>query len=358
MMKNKKLMLVVTSLVTLLPSAVTCVLWDRLVGIINEKYVSGTGGIMPALVAIPFILLAFQWICLFISSKDPKNKEQNGKLVNMVMWIIPFLSVFVYLMMLNALFDDARLIEMIVSPVLGVFMIVIGNYMPKTTRNSTMGIKIKWTLENDENWYATHRFAGKIQVVCGAIICFGAFLPVMWQMAFLLAVLIFGMVLPTTLYSYLYYKKQVADGTYVKNTENMLVNNKKFAWVTAILIFLIFIGCTFVMFTGDIDITLGEEALDIKASFGEDITVEYSKIDGMEYRETKDIGVRLIGFNSARLSTGNFKNDEFGSYTCYAYNGTDSCIILTVEGKTVLVNAADEEATKALYEELASRLGK
>lgn len=45
---------------------------------------------------------------------------------------------------------------------MGVVMIVIGNYLPKTHRNYIIGIRLPWTLENDENWRKTHRLAGKI----------------------------------------------------------------------------------------------------------------------------------------------------------------------------------------------------
>ena len=53
---------------------------------------------------------------------------------------------------------------------------------------------------------------------------------------------------------------------------------------------------------------------------------------------------------------GSFRNDDFGSYTRYAYTGCDSCIVLQVKGKTVVLSALDEEATKALYEELSGRI--
>ena len=64
-----------------------------------------------------------------------------------------------------------------------------------------------------------------------------------------------------------------------------------------------------------------------------------------------------MGFNSARLSIGNFKNDELGSYVCYVYNATENCIILKIDGKALMINTADEESTIALYEQLLSKIG-
>lgn len=54
---------------------------------------------------------------------------------------------------------------------LGVLFVWIGNYLPKLRRNSTLGVKVSWTLGNEENWNRTHRFAGKLWVGGGLICC-------------------------------------------------------------------------------------------------------------------------------------------------------------------------------------------
>lgn len=45
----------------------------------------------------------------------------------------------------------------------------LGNYMPKLKQNYTIGIKVPWTLNSEENWNMTHRMAGKLYVVAGVI---------------------------------------------------------------------------------------------------------------------------------------------------------------------------------------------
>ena len=39
--------------------------------------------------------------------------------------------------------------------------------MPKTKRNYTVGIKLPWTLNSDENWNKTHRLAGYFFILGG-----------------------------------------------------------------------------------------------------------------------------------------------------------------------------------------------
>ena len=48
--------------------------------------------------------------------------------------------------------------------------IVIGNYLPKIKQNNTIGIRIVLTLQDEENWNATHSFSGRIWRTSG-ILC-------------------------------------------------------------------------------------------------------------------------------------------------------------------------------------------
>ncbi len=47
----------------------------------------------------------------------------------------------------------------------------MGVYMPRLKQNYFAGFRLPWTLENAENWAATHRLAGKVWVVGGLVQC-------------------------------------------------------------------------------------------------------------------------------------------------------------------------------------------
>ena len=65
----------------------------------------------------------------------------------------------------------------------GLLFMIIGNYLPKVKQNNTIGIRVVWTLQDEENWSATHRFSGKLWVaVRCSYVCFAAF----WSKALLL----------------------------------------------------------------------------------------------------------------------------------------------------------------------------
>lgn len=53
---------------------------------------------------------------------------------------------------------------------LGMLMIVLGNAMPKSQRNSVAGIRIPSTLADPANWQATHRFTGLLALAGGVLL--------------------------------------------------------------------------------------------------------------------------------------------------------------------------------------------
>ena len=77
--------------------------------------------------------------------------------------------------------------------------------MPKCKQNYTIGIKILWTLHSEENWNRTHRFAGRLWLVCGIVIMLTGFFGGVW--AFFGITL--AMIVAPVVYSYALYRKGV-----------------------------------------------------------------------------------------------------------------------------------------------------
>ena len=82
----------------------------------------------------------------------------------------------------------------------------MGSRLPECRRNYTIGIKIPWALDDEENWNATHRFAGKVWMAGGVL--FMASALVHDALLLILPPLLALMLVLPTLYSYLYYKKR------------------------------------------------------------------------------------------------------------------------------------------------------
>lgn len=209
MIKENKFRVIVSSIFILLPILFGLIVWNKL----PEKIATHWGpdgnpdqfsSKLFAVVVLPVIVFAIHWLCLFISRFDPKNKYQHKKILGLVFWICPAVSIlcsaFTYLSAFNFKFN----IGGICIAFMGLLFIIIGNYMPKTKQNYTIGLKIPWTLNDEANWNATHRFAGKLWVIGGIIILPAAFLPIAvlpWML-----VIILPLVAAPVIYSGIYYK--------------------------------------------------------------------------------------------------------------------------------------------------------
>jgi uncharacterized membrane protein len=95
-------------------------------------------------------------------------------------------------------------VEIIMPLFMGALFVIIGNYMPKCKQSYTMGIKLPWTLDDEENWNKTHRMAGFLWVTGGVVIMATAITGALW-ISFVLFV---PMVAVPVVYSYLLYKNK------------------------------------------------------------------------------------------------------------------------------------------------------
>lgn len=61
---------------------------------------------------------------------------------------------------------------------LGVFLIAIGNMLPKSRPGFFVGIRTPWAIMDTDNWIATHRLGGALFMVAGAVVILTALLPI------------------------------------------------------------------------------------------------------------------------------------------------------------------------------------
>ncbi len=210
MIKKNLKVLIITSLVILLPMLAGLILWNQLPDRMPTHWnaageVDGWSSKPFSVFGLPLILLAVQWLCMLGTAADPKKENHPEKILHMVLWIIPVLSVILHTVTYAVALGKQVRMEVVMPVFMGILFAVIGNYMPKCKQNYTIGIKIPWTLNSEENWNKTHRFAGWVWTVGGFVIMLTGFFGGFW--IFLGIVLI--MVLAPLSYSYLLHRKGV-----------------------------------------------------------------------------------------------------------------------------------------------------
>lgn len=210
MIKKHLKTLIITSVIILLPILAGLLLWDQLPEQIPSHWnvngeVDGWSSKSFAVFGLPLILLAAQWLCILGTATDPKKGNHPEKILHLVLWIIPVISLLLFAITYATALGKTVRVEVIMPVFIGLVFAIIGNYMPKCKQNYTIGIKIPWTLESEENWNKTHRFAGRLWVVCGVVIMLTGFVGGFW----IFMGIAFLMVLAPFIYSYILHRKGV-----------------------------------------------------------------------------------------------------------------------------------------------------
>ena len=350
--------ILISTLATLLPTVMGCILWNRLPALMTTHWdtsgtADGSSGKVFVVFVLPVILAALNLLGCLITALDRKQNKQNKKAMGIVFWMMPLISTtsccFIYAISMGKSIEATLLLPAL----MGVLFIVIGNYMPKIKQNASLGIKIYWTLHNEENWNKTHRLAGKVWVVGGFAMLLTALLPTNWIFPALLSTILLMCLIPT-IYSYSIYKNHKAQGiSYVSESKEQKQNKR----IVLIPILLVLAITSVLMFTGNIDYSCGADALDVDTTYGNKLTISYAQMDTVELRENFDAGHRVFGFGSARLSIGTFQNTELGNYTLYAYNACDDVILIRSGEAYLAINDATAEQTQGLYKLLLEKVG-
>lgn len=207
--KNLKTM-ILTSIVILAPILVGVILWDKLPAEMATHFDENgvADGWSPkewAVVGLPLFLLAVHWFCVAFTSVDPKKNNISDKVLLLIMWLCPVVSIVgngaTYLYELDNTVNITPLAMMLV----GCVFMVIGNYMPKMKQSYTIGIKVPWALNSEENWNRTHRLGGYMYMLAGVVIIIGGFIQQFWLVPVAIAI---AALIPTA-YSFVLYKKGI-----------------------------------------------------------------------------------------------------------------------------------------------------
>lgn len=211
-MKARKGMIAVTSLCILLPVIAGVILWGRLPERVPthfnfEGVADGWSGKPFAVFGLPLMVLAIHLACIFGVSLDPKRENVPGKIFALVLWICPAVSLFGAALTYSGALGyplDVPLFSMLLT---GLMFVIVGNYLPKCRQNYTVGIKLPWTLSDEDNWNRTHRLAGPLWVAAGVVTILAAFVRI-GQAWVIIAALTAAVLVPVIYSAALYLKKR------------------------------------------------------------------------------------------------------------------------------------------------------
>lgn len=124
--------------------------------------------------------LIFSYLILALSPKiDPKKKnyQQFSRSYRIILHTTTGLFFVINLFVLFTSLGYQLNLHFFVPVLVGLLLIVMGNYMQTIKPNWFIGIKTPWTLNNEDIWRKTHRLGSKIFILFGFSIIFTIFIP-------------------------------------------------------------------------------------------------------------------------------------------------------------------------------------
>lgn len=207
--KNNKTNIIITTIITLcLPILIGILLWDRLPAEIATHFDSdgipnGWSSKAFTVFGLPAFICICHVLCCVGICADPKQNRVNDKIFKLILRVCPVVSIFCAVSIYGYALNMGINVDTLGSIFVGVLFIIIGNYLPKCRQNYTVGIKLPWTLNDEENWNRTHRFAGWMWMIGGLLFIVSAFVNVrgMWTTLVLMLLMIFV----PLIYSFVHY---------------------------------------------------------------------------------------------------------------------------------------------------------
>lgn len=211
-MKSNKF-LIITTIICILPMILGIVFYNKLPDEVithwnAEGVADGYSEKNFAVFGLPLIMAGLNILIHFQINNDPKYDRMGRMMVLISKLTVPVISV----LMISASviysieeYKPAVSVTKIVLILVSLLIILMGNYMPKCRQNYTVGIRLPWTLDDEDNWNKTHRLAGYIWMAAGVIMLIFTLLDKLNVYSMIVLIVIISAV--PAVYSYLLYRK-------------------------------------------------------------------------------------------------------------------------------------------------------
>ena len=199
------------------PAAYLAIVWNTVPDTVplhaNLKGVVDRYGSKNELISMTLILMLVNAAVYLLLPQvyriDPKRyaAENKSRLHRIAFAVSVFISAVLCLLIYSSIHENMDFTTRFILAGAGLLIAIVGNYIYNIKPNYFAGIRLPWTLENNENWRKTHLLGGKLMFAGGlliAVICL--FTPFTLSMIILFAILSL-IILITCIYSYNLYKK-------------------------------------------------------------------------------------------------------------------------------------------------------
>jgi len=198
-------------IITLIPWIYLLSIWNSLPGRIPVHFgIDGTPDkygprnnifFIPATCTVVSVLVYL--LLTNIYKLDPKGwvSKQPGIFLKISMVVVVFISC-ISIIVLNWTAKQHTIGLNLLLVMMGLLLAYVGNVMHSIKPNYFAGFRVPWTLENEDNWRATHLLGSKIWFAGGILIAILALFIKPFVMFFIMLGIVMVMLIIPTIYSY------------------------------------------------------------------------------------------------------------------------------------------------------------
>ena len=89
--------------------------------------------------------------------------------------------------------------------------------------------------------------------------------------------------------------------------------------------------------------------------------IAYTQIDSISYEENllqNSNDYRTNGLGNFKYAMGNFRNDVYGNYIRYTHSSCHSYVVMSVDGKILVINGENDSATEEIYHTISEKMSR
>ena len=201
---------ILTTVVILLPIIPALIFYNQIPEVVAIHFdakgvADGWASRAFAVFALPSLLAALNIFVQFMLLSDPK-RDIHSKLFLLGRWSLAPISIIANTVTLLIALSIKIAIETIIPLAVAILFLIIGNYLPKSKQNYTIGIRIPWTLASEDNWNKTHRLAGWVWTIGSLILIITIIVGLPALIIFIVIISLMSII--PIVYSYIYYQRE------------------------------------------------------------------------------------------------------------------------------------------------------
>lgn len=206
-------------LVMLAPAIYLAIIWNKIPETVPMHFdingnadSYGSRDSFRLLVTVLIMITAGMYLILCnIYRIDPKKTafQNKDRMQRIGFYTCVYLSAIWMMIIYAALHSDSSIVMKFVFIAMGLLFALLGSNMYNIKPNYFAGIRLPWTLENEDNWRQTHQFAGRLWFFGGLIITVVALLLNNKSASFACIAVMAVLIIIPIIYSYNLYRKQI-----------------------------------------------------------------------------------------------------------------------------------------------------